>query len=394
VQTKLVGIEYQVGRTGAITPVALLQEVFLAGTHVSRATLHNASEILRKDIHIGDTVLIRKAGDIIPEVLEVLPDMREPHAEKISFISFCPSCFTPLVLEKDEAVTRCPNVFCPAKKHAQFVYFVSRNALNIEGLGKEVLQVLLETKKIQKFSDLFFLTEQDFLSLPFFQEKKAKNIIESIQKSKIIPLEKFLCALGIRHIGKDSAKIIGKAVSQDIKERTQKEISLSSEPSQLSLFSEEIFQKPVFKETNEGISPVSLFSFLHAQEKSYFLSLDFIGEEMAESIFQYFVNKETEELFSEFSRAGMLLLPHKNNMISGLFSGKTCVITGTFQSGSREDITSLLEKHGAKVSSSVSSALDFLFYGKNPGSKKEKAEKLGVTLCSEEEMRRMVNYEW
>lgn len=344
-ETVLLDIEMNVGRTGAITPVGIFQPVLLAGTTVSRATLHNEDFIKERDIHIGDTVLIRKAGEIIPEVLSVVK--HQENAAPFSFPTTCPSCGSHLVKEEGEAVIRCTNTDCPAQLLRHLIHFVSRDAMDIDGLGPAVLEQLLAQGLIKSFPDLYHLEFSSLATLERKGEKSAKNLLSAIEKSKEAQIYRLVYALGIRHIGEKAAKLLCEHF--------------------LSI--ENIFDARV-----EEIAAIDGFGLI-----------------MAQSVYDYFSLEETKKLISDLRDAGVRMKPLEAKKKEGIFLGKTFVLTGTLPTMSRKEASLLIEQNGGKTSSSVSKKTDFVLAGEDAGSKLTKAQTLGITVISEDELLNMIN---
>lgn len=340
-ETFLEEIVLQVGRTGAITPVACLRPVQLAGTTVSRASLHNADEILRKDIRVGDFVLVEKAGEIIPQVLESVPGKRKPESIPFEFPSHCPECATVLVREEGESAWRCPNSACPEQIKGRLRYFASRNCMDIDHLGEAVIDQLVDQHKVQQASDLYELTKEDFLELDGFAEKSAENLVESIEKSKQAGLSRLLCALGIKHVGSSVAKELARRFS-------------------------------------------SLAQLGRASQEDL-VGMDGIGSVMAESIFNYFDDPDAQLMVEKLQLAGVLTSRPEIDAKELPFSGKSFVLTGTLETFSRLEATSKIEEKGGKVTSSVSKKTSIVVAGPGAGSKLNKAQSLGVEVMTEEE---------
>ncbi|MGN0453238.1 MAG: NAD-dependent DNA ligase LigA [Ruminococcus sp.] len=342
--TTLLDIEVNVGRTGAITPVGIFSPVLLAGTTVSRATLHNEDFIREKGICIGDTVIIRKAGEIIPEVLSV-----ESHADNnipYEFPKTCPSCGSPLFREEGEAALRCTNTDCPAQLMRHLIHFVARDAMDIDGLGPAVLSHLQSASLINSPADIYRLKSEDIECLERMGEKSAKNLIEAINKSKSQELYRLVFALGIRHIGLKAAKLMCERF-----------------------------------ETIDDILSAS------AEE---FSAIDGYGEIMAQSAYSYFSLESTRELIAELKALGLQMKSSKKALSKGVFTGKTFVLTGTLPTYTRSDATAVIEENGGKVTGSVSKKTDFLLAGEDAGSKLTKAQSLGVTIISEADLLAMI----
>ncbi|MBR5155065.1 MAG: NAD-dependent DNA ligase LigA [Clostridia bacterium] len=343
-ETLLEDIIVQVGRTGAITPNAVLTPVKVSGSTVSRATLHNEDFIKAKDIRIGDRVLIQKAGDIIPEVVSVLKEKRTG-AEKIyKMPTHCPACGEELFREEGEAALRCLSSNCPAQRLRSIIHFASRGAMDIEGLGEAVVEQLIDAELIKTPADLFYLKKEDLVPLERFAEKSAQNLIDAIEKAKKNPLDKLLCGFGIRLIGARGAKAIA-AYFGDI-------------DSIMSASAEEVSQ------------------------------IDDVGEKMAESLVHYFSEPETKELIEKMKAAGVNMVAEKS-VSDGVFEGKTFVLTGTLPTLKRAKAQKMIEDNGGKVSGSVSKKTDFVVAGTEAGSKLDKAESLGIKIISEEEFLKM-----
>lgn len=334
--TRVLSVEYQVGRTGALTPVANLEPVRLAGTTVKRATLHNFNEIQRLDLHILDYVYVEKSGEIIPKILRVAMDKRETLVQRIERPTLCPICNS--TLEQEEIIIRCENLHCPAMKQSLLEHFVSREAMNIESLGPSLIAQLLNTNTISKISDLYRLSAQDLLALERMADKSVNNILSAIEKSKENSLEHFLHALGIRFVGRSTALNLAK----------------------------------YFK---------NIQSLMKASEEELKLVPD-VGDKIAKSLFDFFQDqKEMEELKFLLE----LGLPSQfKGEIKTLFLGETVVITGTLPTLDRKQARQILEENGAKVSSSVSKKTSWILSGDEAGSKLSKALELGVPIHDEE----------
>ncbi|MBQ4129444.1 MAG: NAD-dependent DNA ligase LigA [Ruminococcus sp.] len=338
-ETELLDIEINVGRTGALTPVGIFSPVLLAGTTVSRATLHNEDFIREKNIHIGDVVVIRKAGEIIPEVLSVAQcrSLDDPY----TFPDSCPSCGSKVVREKDEAAVRCTNTDCPAQLLRHLIHFVSRDAMDIDGLGPAVLEQLLSCGLIKSFVDLYNLRAIDVASLERMGEKSALNLIQAVEKSKSAEIYRLVFALGIRHIGQKAAKLL-----------CEHFLSIDA----------------IFDASVEDISKIEGF-----------------GDIMAQSVYDYFSLPQTRKLIDNLKSLGVVMAPLKEKTKNGLFATKTFVLTGTLPTMTRSQASKLIEENGGKTSSSVSKKTDYVLAGEDAGSKLTKANALGVTVISEEE---------
>ncbi|EAF8436286.1 NAD-dependent DNA ligase LigA [Listeria monocytogenes] len=347
VPTKLLDIELNVGRTGVITPTAVLEPVRVAGTTVSRASLHNEDLITEKDIRIGDTVLIKKAGDIIPEVIKSITEKRSGSEEPFHMPKNCPACDSELVRLEEEVALRCINPKCPAQIKEGLIHFVSRNAMNIDGLGEKVIIQLFSQHLIKDVADLFFLSKEKLLELERMGEKSVTNLLASIQASKQNSLEKLLFGLGIRHVGAKAAKSL--AIHFDTMDN------------------------------------------LKVADKETLTSINGIGEKMADSIVTYFANEEVHDLLEELKRAGVNMTytgPKLEDMSEEelVFAGKTVVLTGKLEKLTRNDAKALIESLGGNVSGSVSKKTDVVVAGSDAGSKLAKAEELAIPIWSEEDL--------
>jgi DNA ligase (NAD+) len=346
VVTKLVDIELSVGRTGVVTPTAILEPVRVAGTVVKRASLHNEDLIKEKDIRIGDSVVIRKAGDIIPEVVNVLLDRRTGEEQPFSMPTHCPSCEHELVRIAGEVALRCVNPFCPSQIREGLIHFASRDAMNIEGLGERVVTQLFDANLIHTFTDLYHLTKEQLLSLERFGEKSADKLIAAIQNSKENSLEKLLFGLGIRHVGAKAAKTLAQHF------KTIDQLMVASV--------EEI------------------------------MTINEIGDKMAQSINEYFSKDEVKELIATFKSVGVNTeykgIQIENINIDSLFAGKTVVLTGKLEQMTRSEAKKQLEALGAKVAGSVSKSTDLVIAGEAAGSKLDAARKLNIEVWDEERM--------
>lgn len=344
--TKLVDIELSVGRTGVVTPTAILEPVRVAGTVVKRASLHNEDLIKEKDIRIGDTVVIRKAGDIIPEVVNVLLDRRTGEEQPFSMPTHCPSCEHELVRIAGEVALRCVNPFCPSQIREGLIHFASRDAMNIDGLGERVVAQLFEAKLITTFTDLYKLTKEQLLALERFGEKSADKLVSAIQTSKENSLEKLLFGLGIRHVGAKAAKTLAQH-----------------------------FQS---------------IDRLMTASVDEIRTINEIGDKMAQSINEYFSKDEVKELIETFKKLGVnteykgILI--ENIDTNSLFAGKTVVLTGKLEQMTRSEAKKQLEALGAKVAGSVSKSTDLVIAGEAAGSKLDAARKLNIEVWDEERM--------
>lgn len=349
--TRLNSVSYQVGRTGAVTPVANLDPVQLSGTTVRRASLHNADIIESLDLHIGDKVFVEKGGEIIPKITGVDKDARALIGEKVNFIANCPECRTGLVRPEGEAAHYCPNENeCPPQIKGKIEHFVSRKAMNIDGLGTETVNLLYKNNLLKNIADIYELQISDISGLERLGKKSAQNIINGIEKSKQIPFERVVFALGIRYVGETVAK------------------KLASH----------------FK-TIENLENATLEELT---------SVDEIGERIAESVVRYFADNQNKTLINRLKPHGLQLSVSEDMMQpkSNLLSGKTIVISGTFSRHSRDEYKKLIERHGGKNTSSISGKTSFILVGENMGPEKlKKAEKLGIKLMDEEEFLKIID---
>lgn len=355
--TVLRDITLQVGRTGVITPTAELEPVRLAGTTVSRATLHNIDIIRERDIRIGDTVIVQKAGDIIPEVVSSVPEKSAERKAPFRFPEKCPSCGGELVFDDgDEGETgavRCINAACPAQLERRLCHFSSKGAMDIDGMGPRVVKLLLENGHIESPADIYYLKAEDIAALPRMGERSAKNLIDSIEKSKSRGPARLLCALGIRHTGESASEaVINRFGSVDA----------------------------LFELTEEEL-----------------LTVEDIGEVTAHSITEFFALPETRELFDRMKAAGVVTELNDGEgaalRSSSVLEGLTFVLTGKFPVMSRDEATELIKANGGKVSGSVSKKTSYVVAGEDAGSKLTKAEQLGITVISEEKLFEMIGGE-
>ena len=339
--TKIKDIIVQVGRTGALTPVAILEPVEVGGVIVKRATLHNQDEIDRKDIRIGDTVIIQRAGDVIPEVVKPVVERRPKNAKKFQMPERCPVCGSKVVRPEGEAIHRCININCPAQIKERIKHYASRNAMNIEGLGDRIVELLFERGLVKSIADLYRLKKSDLMVLPGFASKSAQNLLDAIEASKKTTFARFLYALGIRHVGEHTAQLLAEH----------------------------------FKNIDE-LAKASIEELM---------TIEGIGPEMASSIHDFFANPENQKLIKELFELGVSFEEEKKPSAETPLSGKTVVLTGALDSMTREQAKVLIQKAGGKVGSSVSRKTDLVVVGKDPGSKYDKAKKLGIRMIGEKE---------
>jgi DNA ligase (NAD+) len=348
VMTKLESITFQVGRTGAITPVANLQAVQLAGTTVKRASLHNADYIEKLDLRLGDSVYVEKGGEIIPKVLGVLLEDRTSESVPFEYIDHCPECGTELIRKEGEAQHFCPNqALCPPQVRGRIEHFISRKAMDIEGIGPETIEVFYLNGLVNNYSDLYDLTEADLIQLDRVKEKTVANILNGIERSKSIPFERSLYALGIRYVGETVAKKLARH----------------------------------FKDID---------ALMRANAEDL-LEIPEIGTRITDSILDFFGHDKNVQIVRRLENAGVQLKIEEKEQDSQLLAGKSFVVSGVFQDFGRDELKDLIERHGGKNLSGVSGKTDFLLAGDKMGpSKLAKAESLGVEIISEEDFKNMI----
>lgn len=349
--TRLLKVTYQVGRTGAVTPVANLEPVQLSGTVVRRASLHNADIIASLDLHLGDNVYVEKGGEIIPKITGVDLASRPAGSEKVTFITHCPECGSKLVRYEDEAAHYCPNeTGCPPQIKGKIEHFISRRAMNIEGLGPETVDQFYQEGLIHDVADLYTLRKEDICRLERMGDKSAENIIQGIRKSTEVPYERVLFALGIRFVGETVAKKVAKAFT-----------------------------------SIDALAQATLDDLIHVDE---------IGEKIAQSIRLYFSDEKNRSLIERLQQAGLQLAAGEKDLSdhTDKLQGQSIVISGVFARHSRDEYKELIEKHGGKNVGSISKKTSFILAGENMGpSKLEKAEKLGIRIVNEEEFLKMID---
>ena len=347
-ETKLISIDIQVGRTGVLTPTANLEPVRLAGTTVSRATLHNAQFIKERDIRIGDTVIVRKAGEIIPEIVRSLDSKRDGTETLFEMPTHCPSCAHPVVRDDcgDGAAIRCVNPACPAQNSRSITHFASKAAMNIDGLGPQVVELLLSAGRIKDITDLYTLRVEDIEDLERMGKKSAENLIAAIEESKSRGLEKLLFALGIRQVGEVAAEEIARKLR-----------------------------------TLDAMFDATLDDFL---------SISDIGEITATTLVEFFADPKTREICDKLKELGVKTEAVGENR-GDLFDGLTFVLTGTLPTMTRDEASALIKQNGGKVSGSVSKKTSYVVAGEEAGSKLTKARELGVNVISEEQLLKMIN---
>ncbi len=342
-ETTVTDIEVTVGRTGVLTPTAVFEPVLVSGSTVARATLHNQDYIDEKDIRIGDRIIIRKAGEIIPEVVKVVS--HADGSEPFRLPEVCPSCGAPAVREQDEAAVRCVNPECPAQLLRNLIHYCSRDAMDIEGLGDAVLEKLTDSGLISKISDIYKLTKEDFMTLEGFKDKSSENLVNAIENSKANDLSKLVFALGIRHIGQKAGKILADHFG-----------------------------------TLDAIMSASLEELT---------AIENVGGIMAQSVVNFFSLEQTKSEIEELRAAGINMNSLREKA-DDRFAGKTFVLTGTLPTYSRNEASEIIEKFGGKTSSSVSKKTDYVLAGEEAGSKLTKAQSLGIKIINEDEFNEMI----
>lgn len=342
-KTKLIDIEINVGRTGVLTPTAVFEPVLVAGSTVSRATLHNEDFIKDKGIRIGDTVVIRKAGDIIPEVLEV--SEHSDNSLPYEMPKICPSCGAPVVREKDEAAIRCNNPDCPAQLLRNLIHFCSRDAMDIEGLGDSVLKTLVDSEMLKTAADIYSIDYEKFAALSGHGKKSADNLKYAVEKSKDNDMSKLVFALGIRHVGQKAAKLL--------------------------------------------CDKFGTMTAIENAAKDEILEIDGFGEIMADAVVEFFSLEQSQQLITDLRHAGVNMKSEKK-VIDNRFEGKTFVLTGSLVKYTRNQASEIIENFGGKTSSSVSKKTDYVLAGEAAGSKLTKAQSLGVDIISEDDFAKMI----
>jgi len=344
-ETVVEAVEFSVGRTGAVTPVARLKPVRVSGVTVSNASLHNEDELNRLNIHAGDRVVVRRAGDVIPEVVEVINQKRTGKLPRIAFPRVCPSCDQPIARPEGEAAHRCINVACPAQVEARLFHFASKGGFDIDGLGDKLARQLIVEKLVSDPADLFYLSKEALLPLDLMAETKARNLIDAIDRSRTAELPRIIYALGIIGVGEAAARLLA-----------------------------EYFSK---------------WSTLTAASVEEMESIIGIGPVIARNIATFFANNGNRRMLDKMHRGGVLFPDYRTTAASSGLSGKTFVITGTL-SKPRNHFKNLILEHGGKVTGSVSKATDYLLCGVDPGSKRDKADKLGVRIIDEKQLQALL----
>ena len=344
-ETILKDIEFQVGRTGVITPLAILEPVRVAGSLISKTTLHNEDFVKEKGLKIGDRVIIQKAGDVIPEIVKAVVSKRDGTEKDFVMPTKCPVCGAEAVREEGESAVRCTGIECPAKLYRNLVHFVSREAMNIDGLGENIIGILLEKKLISNIADIYDLKYEDILSLKKNGKKFAQNLIDSINASKNNDLYRLITAFGIRHVGVKAAKILAKRF-----------------------------------ENLDNLSKASFETLSFVEE---------IGPIVANSIREFFDQDQTKDLIKRLKNAGVNMTRLKDDEEDDRFAGKTFVLTGSLEKYTREQASEIIEKFGGKTSGSVSKKTSYVLAGEDAGSKLTKAQSLGIQIITEEEFTEM-----
>jgi DNA ligase (NAD+) len=335
----MLDVKFQVGRTGVITPVAVLEPVQLAGVMVSRATLHNEDEMQKLGVKIGDTVIVERAGDVIPAVIQALPDLRDGSEKPVRIPKKCPSCSETLSRVKGEAAWRCRNKKCRAQHREALYHFVSKKAFDLDGLGPKIIDRLVDEGLVLEYADLWRLTERDLQQLERFAEKSAENIVAAIQSKKQITLSRFLYGLGVRHVGEETASDLAEHFG-----------------------SLEMIQSASREELEQIVD---------------------IGSVVAKSIVEWFSSKENQSLIKSLLAVGISIESPKKR--GGKLSGSTFVLTGTLESLTRDEAKEKIRDEGGNVAESVSKKTGYVVAGEKPGSKRNAAEALGVSILSEKE---------
>jgi DNA ligase (NAD+) len=345
--TVIEDIIVQVGRTGVLTPVAIMKPVWVGGVMVSRATLHNKDEIDKKDIRIGDTIIVQRAGDVIPEVVKVIESKRTGIEKKFVMPQVCPECGTEVVRLEGETAYRCIGIACPAQIKERIAHFASRVGMDIDGLGDKLVSQLVDTAMIKDPADLYYLTEEKLLTLNRMGEKSVHNLIIALEKSKSPPLEKFINALGIRHVGEHTSRVLAEKF-------------------------------------------ITLGALMHATRDAL-LAIRDIGPEVASSIERFFRESFNMEVIEKFRKAGVTPIEQVSPK-DALLAGKTFVFTGTLNNLTRNEAKGIIESLGASATESVTKVTDYLVVGESPGSKLEKAKKSGVTIINEDEFLTLIGW--
>ncbi len=345
-ETILKDIVCQVGRTGAITPMAILEPVKLAGSTISKATLHNEDFIKEKNLKIGDHVIIQKAGDVIPEVVECVIEKRNGTEKKFKMPDICPVCGAPAIREKNEAIRRCIGIECPARNFRNIVHFASKAGMNIEGLGYAIIEQLIDLGLLKGIEDIYYLKKEDIAKLKKNGDKFAQNLVDAINESKNNNIDRLISALGIRHVGTKAARVLARKYGNMDELMNADEIMLSLIPD--------------------------------------------IGKITAKSICEFFSQNQTKELINKLKEAGVNMINQEEENADNRFEGMTFVLTGSLENYTRDEASEIIEKLGGKTSSSVSKKTSYVLAGEEAGSKLTKAQELGVKIISEAEFDKMI----
>ena len=345
--TRILDIKVNVGRTGTLTPVAVLEPVKVAGSTISHATLHNEDEVRRKEVMIGDWVIIHKAGDVIPEIVKVIKERRDGSQKKFRMPERCPVCGSDVVKPEGEVALRCTSMACPAQQYERIIHFASKGAMDIDGLGPAIVEKLLDKKLIKDAADIYYLKHDDIYSLENFKEKSTKNLLEAIDKSKKRPISRLLFAIGIRHVGSHMADVLSK----------------------------------VFPD---------LDSLMHARYEEI-EEIREVGPKIAESVVTFFKQEQNLKVIEKLRKAGVNFGSAARKFLEKeAFAGKTFVLTGKLDDFSREEASEIIKNFGGRVTSSVSRSTNLVLAGKDPGSKLDDALKLNIRVISEEEFKKMI----
>ncbi|MEM7009255.1 MAG: NAD-dependent DNA ligase LigA, partial [Thermodesulfobacteriota bacterium] len=343
--TKINDITVQVGRVGLLTPVAELEPVKISGITIKRASLHTDDIIKDRDIRIGDTVLIQRAGDVIPEVVMPILDKRSGNEIEFYMPANCPSCNT--LVEKEGAYYYCPNLSCPAQLKGRIRHLASRRAFDIEGLGEKIVEQLMEEGLVKDLADIFYLKKTDFVPLERFAEKSASNLEDEIEKSKKVSFERFINSLSIRHVGERMAQVLAENFS-------------------------------------------SIDDLMNASEEAL-VNIHTVGDEIAKSIVHFFEQKANTELVSKLLNSGIEIVHAEKTLVSDKFAGQSFVFTGALQNMTRDEASELVKNNGGRPTSSVTKKTSYVVVGEDPGSKYDKAQSLGIEILTEEEFQNLVN---
>ena len=345
--TRVLDIVVQVGRTGVLTPVALLEPVQVGGVEVKRATLHNMDEIERKDVRVGDTVLVHRAGEVIPEIIKVMKEKRTGKERKFQMPDRCPVCGSQVVRFPGEVAYRCIGISCPAQLKGRIRHFASRRAMDIDGLGEKLIDQLVEKGLVKDLADIYYLRKEQLVDLERMAEKSAQNLLDAIEKSKDTTLARFLYALGIRHVGEHLAQVLA-----------------------------------------EHLGSLERFFTVDRDE---LLQIPEVGPEVAESVVRFFKDEGNRRVIEKMLRAGVRVEePTEAAEVARPLEGKVFVFTGALEGITREDAKRLVEQLGGRTASSVSRRVDYVVVGKDAGSKYDRARELGLTIIDEEEFKRLV----